>query len=163
MKKIFKTFVWHNKHPRTALTQLTKPKTKRGVGLPNMERYHIAAHIMRIVDWCVHAGTKKDRVSLEGSFYQTPLRMLPWIPQLNSTTITTQNKFTHSTNQHFKKACKNVNLLPSRHLKTQWLHFSVTQSSSLVKTRASKHCHGPDHNLGHATFSQSTVSATDSH
>lgn len=64
--KIYRNYIWNQKHPRIRYTQLTKPKTKGGVGLPDIQHYYWSCHLQHIIDWHMHQQMK-NWVALENS------------------------------------------------------------------------------------------------
>lgn len=78
LTKLFRTFIWNHKRPRIQFTQLTKPKNKGGIGLPNPQHYYWACHLQRVVEWHTHSGLK-DWISLENSFMTHHISITPWL------------------------------------------------------------------------------------
>lgn len=50
-----------------------------GVSLPDLYKYHLACHLVRIADWHIHAQ-EKSWVDLERTVSHYPLCSLPWFP-----------------------------------------------------------------------------------
>lgn len=78
LRKLCRSFVWAHKSPRINFLQLTKPKPKGGLGIPDLHKYYQACHLQTIVDWHIHQDYK-DWIGLEDSFSQIPLSITPWI------------------------------------------------------------------------------------
>lgn len=77
-RKACSSFIWRSKPPRIKFTRLNLPKNKGGIALPDLQKYHQAALLTRIVDWNIHQ-TVKDWVSLEQSLFSHQINYLPWI------------------------------------------------------------------------------------
>lgn len=74
-KRLCRNFIWASKSPRLSWDRMTLPKLTGGLGLPDIQRYHWACHLTRIIDWHVHKSTK-DWITIEDSFAQLPLSHL---------------------------------------------------------------------------------------
>lgn len=57
-------FIWAQKPPWLAQSILRLPKLLGGMALPDVNLYHMACHMTRIIDWCRH-GTLKQWVQVE--------------------------------------------------------------------------------------------------
>lgn len=73
------TFLWKDSPPRIKYSRLTLPKSRDGIGFPDLHKYYTACHLTRIADWNIHAN-KKAWVSLEKDLLSGPLHLLPWLP-----------------------------------------------------------------------------------
>lgn len=80
-RKACSAFLWRDSPPRIKYSRLTLPKTRGGIGLPDLHKYYIACHLTRITDWNIHAF-KKSWVFLEGAF-SAGLLHLPWLSSKN--------------------------------------------------------------------------------
>uniref|UniRef100_A0A803KCX1 Reverse transcriptase domain-containing protein n=1 Tax=Xenopus tropicalis TaxID=8364 RepID=A0A803KCX1_XENTR len=78
LNKLIRKFIWNNKPPRIKQTILYRSKTEGGLGLPNFQLYHQACVLQRIIDWTYHEHYK-EWISIEQSFAEQPLRLLPWL------------------------------------------------------------------------------------
>lgn len=56
---------------------LSLPKERGGIGFPDPVKYHEAAHLARVVDWCVLQ--KKPWVHMEQTTVALPLEGLAWL------------------------------------------------------------------------------------
>lgn len=77
-KKMCTAFLWKNKPPCIKYMQMTHPKPKGGIGLPDLYKYHLACHLTRIVDWQIHF-LEKAWVIIERCFMHTSTLTLPWL------------------------------------------------------------------------------------
>lgn len=96
-KTICTKFLWH-KCPHIKYEHLMLPRTKGGIGLPDIQNYHKACLLTRIVDWNIHATTKQW-VTLEESISSLPLATTPWllpkhIPSTISNHLLTHRSYT---------------------------------------------------------------------
>lgn len=111
-KQLCRNVIWASKSPRLSWDKMTLPKSKGGLGLPDVHRYQWSCHLTRIIDWHIHRPTK-DWITIEESFAQVPLSHLPWIdfksiPKANST-----HPLTGPSLLTFKAACNTLELNPS--------------------------------------------------
>lgn len=74
-QKACSAFLWRYSPPNIKYSRLTLPKSRGGIGLPDLHKYYIAHHLTRIADWNLHAF-KKSWVSLEKAFSSGPLHLL---------------------------------------------------------------------------------------
>lgn len=79
LRKIFMDFIWAGGNPRNSLMNLSLPKNRGGLGLPDIQRYYWSCHMARIVDWNAH-GHLKDWVSFEQTFLTNTPALAPWSP-----------------------------------------------------------------------------------
>lgn len=49
-----------------------------GKGLTDLEKYHWACHLIKLVDWNIHVH-RKAWVTLENAFNTIPLHLTPWL------------------------------------------------------------------------------------
>lgn len=123
---------------------MTLPKSKVGVGLPDIRKNHLACHLARIVDWNIHLHTK-DWVSLVQSFTEAHLGSLPWIAPHAGPEVIKKHLLLAATLETFVSSCKalhlssvfsprtpisqNPDFLPGCHtslLKAQWADVGPT-------------------------------------
>lgn len=79
---LFTKFISANKWPRISRSLMIIPKCFGGVAVPHVSKYHQAAHIGRVIDWCRHTEFKlwtdmEQQVSpvpLHRAHYQTHLK-----------------------------------------------------------------------------------------
>lgn len=76
---IFDKFLWTQKHPRLKTSMLALLKKKGGQAFPNIQKYHTAVHLTRLVDWHRH-DKLKEWVILEQSTTTLLLSRLSWCP-----------------------------------------------------------------------------------
>lgn len=74
---LFTKFVWTNKRPRIRRRLLTLPKMFGGLTIPDIQKYHQAAHFTRVIDWCRHSD-QKLWTHLEQQFSTIPFHRAPW-------------------------------------------------------------------------------------
>lgn len=102
--KAINKVIWGSTRPRIKLSTLCNPKLEGSAGLPDFRKYHLAALLMRLVDW-FHSPTKQW-LQLENALSPVPLTSLPWICGqhgrllYSSLPFLTQQFFT-SWNRHF--------------------------------------------------------------
>lgn len=72
------TFLWQYIQPRISYDQLTLPKQKGRIGLPDIHNYYRACHLSRIVNWNIHSRGK-DWVTLEDLFSTLSIESIPWL------------------------------------------------------------------------------------
>lgn len=77
-KKACTRFIWKSNTPRISYSRLTCPKSRWGIGLPDMIKYYLACHLNRVVDWKAHRHNKVW-VILESFFSGTSIHTLPWL------------------------------------------------------------------------------------
>ena len=58
VSSLISKFIWNDRKPRIALRLLTRPREVGGLGLPDIQRYHRAIILQRILNWRFHAATK---------------------------------------------------------------------------------------------------------
>lgn len=57
-QKAYTDLIWGTSRPRFSYFRLTVPKFKRGIGLPELRKYHQACHLARIIHGNIHAKVK---------------------------------------------------------------------------------------------------------
>lgn len=77
VNQAFVTFLWAQKPPRLAQSILRLPKLMGGMALPDVNLYHMASHLTRILEWCRH-GQFKQWVQVEQLLTGTQLNLVPW-------------------------------------------------------------------------------------
>lgn len=111
-KLLSRTFVWASKTPRIGWDRLVLPKRLGGLGLPDLQKYHWACHLTRLVDWHIHRPSK-DWIALEASFAHLPLANTPWMTHTNVPKEFTTHPLIRTTLSLFKRACKILAFTPS--------------------------------------------------
>lgn len=111
-KRLCRNFIWSSKAPKLSWERLTLPRSKGGIGLPDIYKYHWACLLTRVIDWHVHADTK-DWVRLEESFAGIPISHLSWISQKAIPKDCTKHPFIHPTLLQFRMACNKHNIASS--------------------------------------------------
>lgn len=106
-----RTFIWASKTPRLSWDRLVLPKLLGGLGLPDIQKYHWACHLTRIVDWHLHRSNKAW-ITLEDSFTKTPLSHLPWINHNSIPRDLVTHPFIGATLSHLKLAGKALDYTP---------------------------------------------------
>lgn len=112
-RKACSTFIWQNKPPRAKYSRLTLPKSKGGIGLPDLQRYHWAVHLARIVDWNVHHRIK-DWINLEQAVFSQHLRTLPWLLPQHISLAAKSHPFINPTLHFFSRTQKRISPTPWR-------------------------------------------------
>lgn len=98
-------FLWKQRRPRVSYDQLTKPKMKGGIGLPDLKKYFWACHLSQIIDWSVH-GCCKDWTHLENSFSPLPLRSTPWLSPCHIPLALKEHPLINPTLCNFREVCQ---------------------------------------------------------
>uniref|UniRef100_A0A8C5PK30 Reverse transcriptase domain-containing protein n=1 Tax=Leptobrachium leishanense TaxID=445787 RepID=A0A8C5PK30_9ANUR len=83
LQQAIDSFVWQNKRRRIARHLLYRPKTRGGLGLPNLYLYYCAAQLAQVVAW--HSSpTNRRWVALESAF-MSPDRpdLYVWLPKIS--------------------------------------------------------------------------------
>uniref|UniRef100_A0A8C5MBV1 Reverse transcriptase domain-containing protein n=1 Tax=Leptobrachium leishanense TaxID=445787 RepID=A0A8C5MBV1_9ANUR len=83
LQQAIDSFVWQNKRRRIARHLLYRPKTRGGLGLPNLYVYYCAAQLAQVVAWHSSAATRRW-VTLESAF-MSPDRpdLYIWLPKVS--------------------------------------------------------------------------------
>lgn len=108
-KQLSVKFLWKQKRPRITYDQLRKPKTKGGIGLPDLKKYFWACHSSRIVDWSLHNHCK-DWVQLENSFSPFPLWSMPWLLLCHIPLALKEHPFINSMLYSFREVWQKIHL-----------------------------------------------------
>lgn len=58
LSSMFTSFIWNSQKPRIALKILKCLKCSGGLGVPDIQRYHQAIVLQRILNWRFHAQSK---------------------------------------------------------------------------------------------------------
>lgn len=111
-KHMCRTFIWASKSLRLVWDRLILPKLLGGLGLPDIQKYHWACHLTRIVDWHVHSHTK-DWIKLENATTDVPLAYLPWITHKTIPTDGSTHPLIGATLSCFARACTYLATTPS--------------------------------------------------
>lgn len=109
LKTLCLKFLWNHKRPRISYDQLSRPKNKGGIGLPDLQLYYRTCLLARIVDWNVHTHLK-DWVSIESSFSLLRLESTPWILPKHIPSTLKDHPLIGPTLQNFKYACSKLKL-----------------------------------------------------
>lgn len=111
-KRMCRVFIWATKTPRLSWDRLVLPKLSGGLGLPDLQKYHWACHLTRIVDWHLHRSDK-DWITLEDSFASIPLSHLPWINPKSIPKTHIDHPLIGATLHLFRVASKSLAFTPS--------------------------------------------------
>lgn len=111
-KRICRNFIWATKAPRLSWVRLTLPKQLGGLGLPDIQKYHWACHLTRVVDWHIHRPSK-DWITLEDSLTSIPIANSPWITPRLIPRDFSSHPLIGATLSIFKLACKLLKTSPS--------------------------------------------------
>lgn len=112
-KRICRAFIWSSKTPRLSWERLTLPKSQGGLNLPDIQKYHWACHLTRIVDWHLH-GSNKDWIQLENAFSQIPVAHIPWLNPSSIPKDLKTHPLINATTLQFKNASSKLNFKPFR-------------------------------------------------
>lgn len=107
-----RTLIWSSKPPRLSWTRLTLPKSRGGLGVPDIQKYHWSCHLTRIADWHLHHHNK-SWIHLEQVFVKIPIRHLRWINPQKIPKEVQSHPLIGATLLNFKAACKHMQLRPS--------------------------------------------------
>lgn len=99
------TFLWRAKSVYISPRHLTLPKTKGGIGLPDLHKYYWACHLTLIVDWNTHSH-KKAWIPIAQSSTPTRIGLLPWIHPTKQSLVFKQHPLLWGTLEAFLAACK---------------------------------------------------------
>lgn len=77
IRGLFTKFIWKSKRPRIRRCLRTLSKSIGGVAAPDVFKYHQAAHVGRIIDWCKHRYYKLW-MTIEQQFSPVPLSRALW-------------------------------------------------------------------------------------
>lgn len=77
IQSLFTEFIWAKKRPRLSHKLLILPKQHGGLAVPDIRGYYQAVHLGRLIDWCIHQGTKLW-TQLEQNQTTVPLNRAPW-------------------------------------------------------------------------------------
>lgn len=111
-KRLCRNFIWSSKAPRLRWDRLTLPKSRGGIGLPDVYKYHWSCLLTRVIDWHIHTDNK-DWIKLEESFVGFLISHLPWISQKTIPKECTDHPLIHATILHFRMACNKRNTASS--------------------------------------------------
>uniref|UniRef100_A0A8C5PAU0 Reverse transcriptase domain-containing protein n=1 Tax=Leptobrachium leishanense TaxID=445787 RepID=A0A8C5PAU0_9ANUR len=78
IRRTLSRFVWSQTRPRVRLHTMMLPKQAGGVAYPDVCRYFLASHLIRVVEWST-GGRGALWLDLEGDAVTVPLWALPWI------------------------------------------------------------------------------------
>ncbi|XP_018427711.1 PREDICTED: olfactory receptor 12D2-like [Nanorana parkeri] len=81
LARITSTYIRQNRAPRIAGRILVQTRRNGGLALPDFWAYHVAAQMVRVVDW-VYGGSGKSWVSLETVVCGAPLQEVSMATQL---------------------------------------------------------------------------------
>lgn len=95
--------------PRIKYSRLTLPKSRGGIGLPDLRKYYTACHLTRIADWNIHTH-KKSWIVLENALSPLPLHLLPWLPLKHRPQSIATHPLLYLSLLEFRKASTNGNL-----------------------------------------------------
>uniref|UniRef100_A0A8C5LYI8 Reverse transcriptase domain-containing protein n=1 Tax=Leptobrachium leishanense TaxID=445787 RepID=A0A8C5LYI8_9ANUR len=79
LKSALIKYIWRGGTPRLRFDMLTRRKSQGGLAVPDFRRYHIASHLLRILDWS-KSGVRKKWKDAEQGALKVPLAALPWLP-----------------------------------------------------------------------------------
>uniref|UniRef100_A0A8C5MEQ8 Reverse transcriptase domain-containing protein n=1 Tax=Leptobrachium leishanense TaxID=445787 RepID=A0A8C5MEQ8_9ANUR len=81
LQQAIDSFIWQNKRHRVARRILYRPKTRGGLGLPNLYLYYCAAQLTQVVAWHSSASTRRW-VALENAFmFPDRPDLYIWLPR----------------------------------------------------------------------------------
>lgn len=89
----FSSFIWANKRPRLRINILRLPEDMGGLGLPDIRRYQLAAHLRYITTWISEDPTSLW-LDIESFQSQVPLQNLLFIKKMKTVRVACTNPIT---------------------------------------------------------------------
>lgn len=104
-KKMCRAFLWGTKLAHIKWAKLVLPKSKGGIGLPDLQCYYWAVHMTTVVDWRIHSRYK-GWVNLERLIAGSELRLIPWFSKEQVPSSLHTHHLFWATLHAFDRVCK---------------------------------------------------------